>query len=113
MASDKNRPTLVRINPQLIHMKNPKVIIAVFAVGIVLLLIITGLTRPESDARETLGVIGLLVLAGLFYFLPAIIAHRADHPNAPAITVLNLFGGWTVIGWIAAIVWAYYKPSAR
>jgi hypothetical protein len=45
----------------------------------------------------------LLVLS-LAYFLPAIIAHNKR--NAGAIFVLNLLTGWTVVGWIIALVWA-------
>ncbi|MBV8738370.1 MAG: superinfection immunity protein [Alphaproteobacteria bacterium] len=52
---------------------------------------------------------GLAVIAiGLaVYFLPALIACSRHHHNASAIFVLNLLAGWTVIGWIAAIVWAH------
>jgi uncharacterized membrane protein YqaE (UPF0057 family) len=40
----------------------------------------------------------------LLYFLPSIIA--AKKRNAGAIFVLNLLLGWTLIGWVAALVWA-------
>jgi hypothetical protein len=40
------------------------------------------------------------------YFLPSYISHKRSHPNRTAILVLNLVGGWTVVGWIVAIVWA-------
>jgi Superinfection immunity protein len=47
----------------------------------------------------------LFVLAGIFlYFLPSIIAHNKR--DFAAILLLNLFLGWTVIGWIVALVWA-------
>jgi Superinfection immunity protein len=40
----------------------------------------------------------------LLYFLPTILArHKAD---AFAIFLVNLFLGWTVIGWLVALVWA-------
>ena len=40
----------------------------------------------------------------LLYFLPAIIGrHKRD---AAGIFLLNLFLGWTVIGWIIALIWA-------
>lgn len=49
-----------------------------------------------------------LLLALLFgiYFLPAIIANRRHHRNSYAITVLDTLLGWTLIGWIGALVWA-------
>jgi hypothetical protein len=42
----------------------------------------------------------------LFYLLPAAIAWWKHHQQAFAITVLNLLLGWTLIGWIAAFIWA-------
>lgn len=48
----------------------------------------------------------ITILILMIYFLPATIAVFRDHNNAGAISVLNLLAGWTVIGWIAAMVWA-------
>lgn len=48
----------------------------------------------------------LIVLAVLVYFLPSWIAMGRGHHNGLAICVLNLLGGWTFIGWLAALVWA-------
>ena len=48
-----------------------------------------------------LAIIGLTV-----YFLPLIVAAARGHPNDNAIFALNLFLGWTFIGWVAAPVWA-------
>ena len=40
------------------------------------------------------------------YFLPAIIGGVRQHHNRVAIFLLNLFLGWTLLGWVAALVWA-------
>jgi Superinfection immunity protein len=53
---------------------------------------------------STTGWIVLLVILGV-YFLPTIVAAR--HPNSSAIFVLNLLLGWTFIGWVIALVWAF------
>jgi ABC-type transport system involved in cytochrome c biogenesis permease component len=45
----------------------------------------------------------ILVIFGL-YFLPTFIGLKKR--NSTAICMLNLFLGWTVIGWIIALVWA-------
>jgi len=42
----------------------------------------------------------------LFYFLPSIIALARSKRDTLAIFLLNLFLGWSVIGWIVALVWA-------
>ena len=50
-------------------------------------------------------VLGLAVLL-LVYFLPTIVATVRHKRNALAILLLNLFAGWSLIGWVVAIVWA-------
>lgn len=51
----------------------------------------------------------ILLIAFLFvlYFLPSFIAKSRHHQQTEAITVLNLLLGWTVLGWIIAMVWAH------
>jgi hypothetical protein len=47
----------------------------------------------------------LLVSLGA-YFLPTIIAIARKKTNLPGILLVNLLLGWSVIGWIVALVWA-------
>lgn len=47
--------------------------------------------------------LGLLLA---LHFLPGIIASVRHHPQALPIWVLNTLLGWTVIGWIGALVWS-------
>ena len=47
----------------------------------------------------------ILVLA-IPYFLPSIIATLRGKANAGAIFALNLFLGWTLLGWVVAFVWS-------
>lgn len=56
---------------------------------------------------------GILLFIAIFciYFLPSIIAHNGKHHNSQAITLLNLFLGWTILGWLAALIWACTKPA--
>ncbi|HEY6369946.1 MAG TPA: superinfection immunity protein [Candidatus Sulfotelmatobacter sp.] len=42
----------------------------------------------------------------VMYFLPSIIALARSKRDLLAIFLLNLFLGWSVIGWIVALVWA-------
>ena len=42
----------------------------------------------------------------LMYFLPSVIALARSKRDLLAIFLLNLFLGWSVIGWIVALVWA-------
>jgi len=43
------------------------------------------------------------------YFLPAIIAAVRHTHNSMGILLLNLFLGWTVIGWFAALLMAIFS----
>ncbi len=45
-------------------------------------------------------------LGTVLYFLPSIIALARSKRDTLAIFLLNLFLGWSVIGWIVALVWA-------
>jgi hypothetical protein len=56
------------------------------------------------------GLIVLILMLG-FYFLPAIIAGMRKHNNTLAIFVLTLFLGWTLLGWIGALVWSVTNSS--
>jgi hypothetical protein len=49
-------------------------------------------------------LVPLAILVIGFYFLPSIIGRHRD--NRVAIFVLNFFLGWTLVGWIVALVWA-------
>ena len=48
----------------------------------------------------------LLAIALVAYFIPTLVANTRRHNNQMAIIMLNLFAGWTFIGWVAALVWA-------
>lgn len=50
--------------------------------------------------------IGIIASA---YFLPTVIGFK--NRNVLAIFILNLFLGWTVLGWIAALIWSVLKPT--
>ena len=55
----------------------------------------------------------VLLLAGLFlFFLPtafAVVRNRAVGP----VFLVNLLVGWTFIGWVIAIVWAFTERTER
>ena len=59
-------------------------------------------------------IVGLFMwgIALLFYFVPAWIAFARSKPNAIAILALNLFLGWTLVGWVIALVWALMAEAS-
>jgi hypothetical protein len=42
----------------------------------------------------------------VIYFLPTILAAARSKRDTMSIFVLNLFLGWTAIGWVIALIWA-------
>lgn len=54
-----------------------------------------------------------LIIAFVWYFTPWIVAALRGHRQKYAILALNLFMGWTVIGWVLALVWALTNEPAR
>jgi len=51
----------------------------------------------------------LLSLCLAIYLLPLLIATAIDHKNRIAIGLLNLFLGWTGLGWLGALIWVVMK----
>ena len=59
--------------------------------------------------------LSLVVIAALFfYLLPSMIASIRHLEHGGAIIAINLLFGWTVLGWIAALIWAVVeKPRGK
>ncbi|MGQ7947180.1 superinfection immunity protein [Flavobacterium sp. WC2509] len=53
--------------------------------------------------------ITVIIIAVLIYFFPSVIAFSRSKSNTTAIVMLNLFLGWSFIGWIIALIWAVSK----
>jgi hypothetical protein len=77
-----------------------------------------GLTPAERDRRDVNASakmvacpFAMFVLLG--YFVPTAVALRRRHPQIMAIVVLNLFLGWTFLGWLGALIWALVVTDDR
>jgi hypothetical protein len=63
----------------------------------------------ESFACGILNLIGFWLVSGSMlgiYLAPLIIAVVRDHHRLPWIGLLNFAAGWTVIGWVGALMWS-------
>ena len=71
-----------------------------------------GQTPPQG-----LNPIGKLIallffaFAPLLYMLPTIEAWLKKHRNLGALAALNVLLGWSVVGWVAAYVWALLRSA--
>lgn len=52
-----------------------------------------------------------LVLA--LYLAPTLHARIQRHKDVAAIAIVNIFLGWSVVGWIWALIWANTSPGAH
>jgi len=64
-----------------------------------------------GTSGDTGGGLVLLFLALLLYFIPAAVANGRGHRNSAAIMALNILLGWTILGWIIALIWAFTQPQ--
>lgn len=53
------------------------------------------------------------IIALCLYFLPTVIAIGREHRNTGAIFVVDLFLGWTLVGWVVALAWSVSAQRER
>lgn len=84
----------------------------VVAAGLLAVSSLCSASAGGSPVQFLPGLVALLVFLCL-YFLPTAIAHRRRHRNTLALGALNLLLGWTLLGWVAALVWALMDQPAN
>lgn len=53
-------------------------------------------------------ILALIIIAVInIYFLPIIVAQGRNLKNSNTILVVNIFLGWTLIGWVVALAWSF------
>lgn len=57
-------------------------------------------------------VIFVSIFGILLYFVPSFVAWKRKHRQLVPIILVNVFFGWSLIGWVAALVWAFMNPTA-
>jgi len=69
--------------------------------------------------KEVTGMVGAIVggfffVVAALYFAPSIVAVLRHVPNTASVFVINLFLGWSFIGWVVALAMAVRSnPSKR
>jgi len=63
----------------------------------------------ENIGAPEAAVVLFLCVGFVMYFFPTIVAVGRKKTNTSAIFLMNLLLGWSVIGWIIALVWAVSK----
>ncbi|MGP4114298.1 superinfection immunity protein [Streptomyces sp. 4N509B] len=55
----------------------------------------------------------LVVVAAALYLLPTFVAFGRGVRNAGSVLVVNLFLGWTLVGWVVALAMAARSSDGR
>lgn len=58
-------------------------------------------------------IAGLALPAAVLYTVPTLIAHHRRLPATGAVIAVNLFLGWTVAGWVAALAMAVRQDRSQ
>ena len=64
----------------------------------------------EEVVVSSLGIVFILILIALIfflYFIPTFVAFSRHHQFKWIIFLINLFTGFTFVGWIGALIWAF------
>lgn len=79
--------------------------------GLLVLLATLGRATSASNSPwnplETIAGCVFLLGALLLYATPSIVAFTREHMNFIPILILNLFFGWTVLGWVVCLAWSF------
>ena len=73
----------------------------------------------DQETATTDPALSGIFMAGFgmsLYFIPSLVAKYRLHQQSLAIFILNLFLGWTCLGWVIALIWActaVAKPDAK
>ncbi len=109
---------------------NQRMIISAFAAfGILATLVLIGVFATASSPSESLPTrdvsssvnnafsiftsLVLLLVALALYGVPSVVAFVREHKNAMTILILNIFFGWTFVGWVICLAWAFSKDVAE
>jgi len=76
----------------------------------VVALVVIGLIWAVNSGMPAEGIFIIPVVV-MTYLLPTFLALGRRHKALPAIFALNLFLGWSLLGWVAALVWSLTNPK--
>jgi hypothetical protein len=76
-----------------------------------MMLLLAQVKAVKYDSPEI--AVGVLCCVVPLYFLPVLIAALRAHPSGAAIFVVNLFLGWSLIGWVIALAWSLAAIERR
>ena len=76
---------------------------------------VAGMAAQGEDVMSPIIVILIMVAGATAYLLPTLIASSRKHHNLGSVAVINIFLGWTFVGWVVALAMAAsaVRPAQR
>lgn len=65
----------------------------------------------EESRIGWLTIAQLLFIGSAAYLVPTAVALFRHHPQKTAIIALNLLLGWSIVGWLGALIWALVRTD--
>lgn len=81
-------------------------------IGLVLLVLISFLIGSGTNEIAAVFAAVFFIAAPALYMLPTYEGWTREQPNLTAIALLNILLGWTLVGWVVALVWGVRESEA-
>lgn len=65
------------------------------------------------SGMDVVTIIVFSVFGILLYFIPSVVAWKRKHRQFVPIMIVNLFLGWSFVGWVIALAWSFMSPSGE
>ncbi|CDQ10434.1 conserved protein of unknown function [Acidithiobacillus ferrivorans] len=60
----------------------------------------------QTSTGFVFALVAGIILLVVLYLLPAILAYSLGSAHTKGVLTLNLILGWTILGWLTALIWA-------
>lgn len=71
-------------------------------------------TQTSTLSSSLITIISIVIISIIFlaiYIIPTIVANIRKHSQKTQILILNIFLGWSFIGWVIALIWAFKNEN--
>ena len=65
-------------------------------------------SKYDEDAYVAILTVWIAIY---IYLFPWLVSWCRRHNNSLSIFVMNFFLGWTLVGWVAALIWGCFRGS--
>jgi hypothetical protein len=76
-------------------------------------MIIGFMFASDSQLGAVVEAIAIAIFSIVLYSLPSVLACGSVHPSRTGVYFVNWLLGWTILGWIVAMIWALAGFNAR